>query len=206
MKPPIAGREHRMSFEKMIKQEQDFRLAIKEMVNLISALTNDELELTIARLADMLCCVESDEEKAHIGLKAALVKAYFDLRLSERRGLNIIRRTYLRTKKREFFIKRGIENHTQAVSVYRDEIDKYKFDLCKWKAMTDNDISQLRREFVQRPKKPKRPSLRITFIIREIDKGTFSEFLVSSAATFRLIPALGGEFKVSQSEILELLS
>jgi hypothetical protein len=72
-----------MTIEDAIRERHAFEERLKEFLKLTSAMSDRELEIALARLADMLQQKGDDERAAFsIRLKGEVTKLYYDLRLS----------------------------------------------------------------------------------------------------------------------------
>ena len=69
-----------MSVEKAIREKQAFRDRVEEFLTIPTAMTNDEIEIALARLADMLGSAVNQHQHTNIQLKGTVLKYYFDLR------------------------------------------------------------------------------------------------------------------------------
>jgi len=69
-----------MSIEEAVRTKHALEANIKGYLKLASILDNNELELGLARVADMMQSEEGLFEKEHYRLRGQILKAYFDLR------------------------------------------------------------------------------------------------------------------------------
>lgn len=79
-------------------------------LSMASALTNEELELALARIEDRLNAASEERERMGWRFRGRLLKSYFDLRLGKRKRINIFRR-FEGYFINPHFIKRAVEAH-----------------------------------------------------------------------------------------------
>ncbi len=67
-----------MKVEEIIRARHEFEDSLRDFLDLASAMSEREIEIALARLADML--KEDQEQEASIRVSGALLKLYYDLR------------------------------------------------------------------------------------------------------------------------------
>lgn len=108
-----------MKIEELIRARHEFEDDVREFLDLASAMSNRELEIALARLADMLN--EEKEEEASIRVSGELLKIYYDLRT---RGV-----------KRQFKFKRGL------LGKYSNSPEDLIEELTSWDLLPENCVA-----------------------------------------------------------------
>lgn len=81
-----------MTLEETIRQKQRFRKSVAEFLSIATALTDQELELALARIADWMNATSDEQAQIHWRFRGQLLKPYYDMRLARKKRLNIFKR------------------------------------------------------------------------------------------------------------------
>ena len=73
-----------MSVERAIRERQAFEARIREFLTLAAALTTDEVEIALGRLADELGELSEPKDQERVMVKGQILRIYFDLRRTGR--------------------------------------------------------------------------------------------------------------------------
>lgn len=87
-----------MSIEDQIRDKQNFEYNLKLYLKLALALTNNEIEIVLGRLADMLTNTKSDSRRKSIKFTGDVLKFYYDLRISGERKQSKAQRISINVK------------------------------------------------------------------------------------------------------------
>ena len=69
-----------MTIEETIRERHAFEDRVKTLLELVSIMTNREIEIALARLVDMLAAENNESKRSNIAAKGELLKSYYDLR------------------------------------------------------------------------------------------------------------------------------
>jgi len=72
-------RKKQASIERAVREKQVFERKVREFLSIASSMTNQELEIALARLADRLQATQGDEE---FRSKGAILNIYYQLRVA----------------------------------------------------------------------------------------------------------------------------
>lgn len=178
-----------MSIEKLVREKHAFRERLKEFLAIAGAMTTDELEIALGRLADMLSTAQDNNFRENICVKGVSLKVYFDLRVSGEKSQSKLKRLALRCDLGEWQKARG--KHA------------YKMAYAKWKAecaaikQRAKGLPLLKRFFVNQPCLP----VLLVFIEQVKQTTGIPDFLVDSIANFSLIPNGESGQDVSREEV-----
>jgi hypothetical protein len=176
-----------MSFEQMIIQRQAFRHDLREYLSFISAMSTDEIELALGRLADMLLA-SMDAQKMEIAIKGTVLKIYFDMRRSGKKSQSMIKRFALWSSMMRFRDEEGRKSYARAL---QDWEQKY----AAWKRHIQR-LSLYKRIIAIEPAKPRLHSYKRMCRMRD--------FLLAQATLRRLnhIPASVDDVKLTDIALL----
>ena len=178
-----------MSIENLVREKHAFRERLKEFLSIAGAMTTDELEIALGRLADMLSTAQNCAQEDNIRVKGATLKVYFDLRVAGEKTQSNFKRLALRRGLREWQEKRG--EHA-----YQLARDKWKAECAAIKQKTKG-LPFIKRFFVNKPYLP----APYEFIGKVKESTGAPEYLVDSIAHFPLIPKGESSQDVSREEV-----
>ena len=81
-----------VTLEETIRQKQRFRKSVTEFISIATALTDQELELALARIADQMSAKSDEQARIHWRFRGQLLKSYYDMRLAGKKRLSILKR------------------------------------------------------------------------------------------------------------------
>ena len=128
-----------VTLEETIRQKQRFRKSVAEFLSIAAALTNQELEIALARIADWMNSMSDEQIRTKWQFREKLLKSYYDMRLTGKKRLNVLKRlggkcdnqfTFKRTWEpdEEYFLRRLL-HYPIAFPVTEDElrqcVDRY---------------------------------------------------------------------------------
>lgn len=163
-------------------------------------MTDQELEITMGRLADMLLDSDNENEKFHISVKGVVLKLYFDMRCAGIKRQSAVKRLTHRSAMKRYFTDKGKTKHAIAVAQYKSALSTYNIELTQWEVKIQK-LPLLRRMFAERPKAPTCPAGVEWYIAQSKAKADMPEYLIASAAEFRLIAVPLNIKDVKQEEV-----
>ena len=182
-----------MSIEQLVREKHAFRERLKEFLALAGAMTNDELEIALGRLADMLTMSQDGHEKEDARTKGAALKYYFDLRIAGEKSQASLKRTFMRNKMIEWRTKHGQQTGMQA---YRQAQEKWKAEYEAFKKQIQG-LPFIKRIFAASPISPSA----LVFIEQAKAKLGMPDYLIAQVTSFKLIPNNEAAQDISRDDI-----
>jgi hypothetical protein len=194
-----------MSYEETVRAKHAFQDSLKEFFRYASAMTLEEIEISMGRIADLYTSTNTEFEKFHYKVKGAALKLYFDLRNASKKRHGVLLRHKLRLEMREYFTSLGIEEYQKAQQEHQKKYKAYRTKVAgyeeKWEAWNAErkKIPLLKRIFRsdEIPGPPKYPvSEQISkyypvpekdYVKMSTDQATMDEFLINRVANFSLL-------------------
>ncbi len=183
-----------------------FRGALRELLTLISTMTNEEIRRASDQLADLPMRTNDKDEMRHTQMKVAILDIYVDLRNSHRARQNKLRRRELQVAMGNYFEEQGRQLHRQAKHEHHratEQILKERRQLVKtWKqqhAEWKSEVEKPRRLgglFKGPPIPPPQPTLPLPpeqparvreFISTSMAGADMSEYLINMALESKLL-------------------
>lgn len=196
-----------MGYEDEVRARHAFEQAIRDFLSLLSAMTREEMELSIGRIADNLNSEASAVCETQSLLKGKVLRIYLDLRHERVLKQNKLRRLRMRPEMKSYFEHLGLFRHAQATANYEKKwtaveqerkklAGAHKEAISHWKEMV-HGLPLLKRMFKKPPKPvlaglpalPNAPPPTDIFVANSKKEANMSEYLVASVAEFELLPA-----------------
>ncbi len=177
-----------MSVEEAVRRKHVIELALKDYLQFISVMSREEIELSLGRLADLLNSSQDGAEALHVSVKGAVLKIYLDLRNAGIKKQSKVKRMTLRPAMKRFFLDRGRAEHASAMQRYRAACQHHKARMTEWKEGV-RSLPLLKRLFAK-PSPPAAPTLPVSveqFVKQSKAEADMSEYLIASAAHYRLL-------------------
>ncbi len=178
-----------MSIEKMVRDKHAFRERLKEFLAIAGAMTTDELEIALGRLADMLSTAQNDSQEENIRLKGSALKVYFDLRVAGEKTQSKLKRLALRRGLSEWQKNKGEHAYQLAHAKWKAE--------CATIKQKAKHLPLVKRLFVNKPNLP----TPFDFMAQVVRTTGTPDYLVDGIANFSLIPQGESGQDVSREEV-----
>jgi hypothetical protein len=81
-----------MTLEETIREKQRFKKSVIEFLSIATALTNQELEIALARIADWMNTMSDEQSRIQWRFRGQLLKSYYDLRLAGKKRVAMLKR------------------------------------------------------------------------------------------------------------------
>lgn len=127
-----------MSYEKAIKEKHMLEDRVVKFLKLIASMSDNEIEISLARLADRLLRHSNEPENRHVQFKGDLIKEYFDLR-----KLGQLKQIKLRRVMSYFISEENFPSHSKIVE-YEKEKERRRLE---WKRIR-GDMPLVKRLFI----------------------------------------------------------
>lgn len=166
-----------MSIEEAVRRKHAFEHTLKDYLQFVSAMSREEIELSLGRLAD---------NGQLISEKGAILKIYLDLRNAGIKRQNKVKRVSLRPAMMRFFAERGKAAHANALQRYSAACRQHEAEVWKEKIGWNNRASFWKQTFYK-PTLPAAPTLPATvgqYVKQSKAKADMSEYLITSAVNF----------------------
>lgn len=198
-----------MSYEQAVRTKHQFQANLKEFFRYASAMTIEEIELALGRIADRLSTSTAEQDSFHYQVKGVALKIYFDLRQVSQKSQVIILRQRLQSEMQDYFANLGrlawqvnANQHFKRYEQYLKELDIYDDKLHDW----HDEVEVIRKKvgFFKRiitldhidlppqPARPKEVKEYYPLILEdEIDtwkqKANMEEFLIAKVTEYQLL-------------------
>jgi hypothetical protein len=191
-------------------------MAVTDFLARVSAMTREEIELAMGRLADSLTNARDATEQLQIKLKGSILKTYLNLRTSGVLRQSRLRRFGFRGKMKKYFedvargrhmqetqqylsAKKSIEGeHLRLVDAWRQEQRKWTADVKKLPFFERLFRKPEPPVFPRYPQSPVSPALVEDVVARSRKQADMSEFLIATVFEFALVSVPDGTNDVSR--------
>jgi len=189
-----------MSYEEAVRAKHAFQNSLKEFFRYASAMTTEEVELAMGRIADRLSTANSEEARFHYQVKGTALKMYFDFRQAANKSHAMVLRLRLKSEMKEYFSELGAEEyvkqekaHSKRYLAFKDAMADYWSKFEKWQEERKKH-SLLKRMFNSRdlPEPPEAPDpvsenfpVLLSYYVEEWkQKANMGEFLIAKVTDF----------------------
>lgn len=220
-----------MSYEQAVMKKHIFEQSVRGFLKYTAVMTNEEIEISMARLADILelDLIYNEEEKLHRTIKGALLFKYLECRIAGVVSQSMMKRVFHRVAMKEFYTEKGMQNHQLALEDHTKKRRmqmkaynlKYKKHQLEYKKHQDEEKTRLEKHkkksllkrFFSPPELPPLPPLppqvipepdAQPYIDNSVDNANMSEFLIAMILRFKLsnIPDSVDHYNLNQIKLL----